>query len=552
MLAAFVFTTLVGVIPAEAFSEARRVEDSAIAYLREAADAQYFYKEYDPSSRTVAGVSEKERSELAKKTAAYADFRSARRADMPYDDTAIATGELKNLEKNLELHKKSVAYYAHLGQLSNSTYKAFAATYDVVETKTEGDIATIDLYETLDFQYSDVDFDSSAMTHFLVSMVKHGGKWLVMSVESDDDLYATYREKDFDLEAELAGIDAAREMSEEEELDEATRAVDDAEQERGGVNMEYDRPYKKEYAANYALTYTKRGPNGVGGASGSSPWKNTNFCYGSYDCMRFASQCVWSGLGGSNKLADIRDKHCMDVMGTNKWQDEDVDNKSTPWNSTDKFLAYVKANANGNDGTGLVCDTIYVDKNNNKLTGSKITQSDLLGAVLLVRGGRNRHLGHAVVLTKVMGKTRDDVYFTAYNTCFRNYKLSNRYRKSNSICDAIQVIAPRYLKNGNPTGRNYAYGSILPAVKYFYDGYSVTGYAYAQVRSLTVTLYKPNGQYCTSATANNAYSVTIRKRFDIKGDWKAVVSGTGLDSFTYIIRVADVTEVQSDTTHRPQ
>lgn len=64
------------------------------------------------------------------------------------------------------------------------------------------------------------------------------------------------------------------------------------------------------------------------------------------------------------------------------------------------------------------------------------------------------------------------------------------------------------------------------------------GRSVSAVPSLTMKVYKPNtakAAYTFPASNKNVVSGSVL--FNVAGDWKVVVSGTGLAPFTYIIRV---------------
>ena len=64
------------------------------------------------------------------------------------------------------------------------------------------------------------------VTHYYISLVKYDGEWLVMSVESDDLFYQTYRDSDFKLSEAIEGIDAAFEENEQLALSEPATSDD--------------------------------------------------------------------------------------------------------------------------------------------------------------------------------------------------------------------------------------------------------------------------------------------------------------------------------------
>ena len=87
---------------------------------------------------------------------------------------------------------------------------------------------------------------------------------------------------------------------------------------------------------------------------------------------------------------------------------------------------------------------------------------------------------------------------------------------------------------------NYLYGDLQNALVMGTSGVTKTLYGRAKsaVSSLTMTVYAPGATtpYCTF-TRFNATVVSGNVLFNQVGEWEVVVSGTGLRSYTYLIRV---------------
>lgn len=199
---------VLAVFPARSPSEEREVANLVTAYLEEAAAARYLCQASDLVQDTVASVPAAQRDELARRLEAYPGFRSAQ-MDLLYPETRFHTDQLAPFLENLSLFRDCVAYYAFLNQLEETAYKSFSPSYQLKGFVRENNLAILDLYESLNFQYSDSDEPSFVMTRYQISLVKHGGKWLILAVESDDLFYQTYREADFDLQSEIAGVAGA-------------------------------------------------------------------------------------------------------------------------------------------------------------------------------------------------------------------------------------------------------------------------------------------------------------------------------------------------------
>ena len=192
----------------------------------------------------------------------------------------------------------------------------------------------------------------------------------------------------------------------------------------------------------YALTYSTSGDD----ANSTPSYKNEQFYWNRISCQLFVSQCIWAGFGGSNSQADINNRKGMDTTGEYQWWSTETlynnpayNDAGSPedqsWNSwiyCPRFKVYIDGVRSNPSESGVVCETYDVPYNSNNLVGSSgLTQDDLVGAALLVKGSSGEH-GHAVLLNNATGTTRSTVYFTAYNTCYKNIKLSLRYPSSTS------------------------------------------------------------------------------------------------------------------------
>lgn len=554
---------------AESVWDSQKVEEIATEYLREAAYSQYLYETNDLDRYTIESIPTYQKTILAEKTARYAEIRESRER-VPYMDTAIATGSLNALVSNLELNKDMVAFYAHLGESSDTAYDFFTESYEILETDLEGDFAFVDLYEDLDFKYSDVDFTSSASPHYFISLVKFNGEWLIMAIESDDIMYETYKDTGFDLQQFIEDADAARNTVADDPLPEEPESRDIT-----SYNPTYDRMYNRANAANYALTYCKKGNMGD---LIPSPWKNDYFYYGDNDCMRFVSQCMWAGFGGSNYPTNIRAYQAMDPQNENqtdklvwfgsKTSDGQAD-ESLSWKRVREFEHYVHhkytVTANGEEhvytaSSGedrMHCLTYEINGSQPELLSGNSSANNytLLGAAVLVKQPNASLYSHAILITQVKTSTgvatRDTVYFTAYNGCYKNYKLSAVYWSGNSGYP-LEVVRPEYLQNGNPGGGNYYYGVLKPTLT-LGSSEMVCVKAKDTAATMEIYIYKPNASTASfhySAT-NCSYYQSPYITFNQTGLWRVVVrkhvtDQTQISSFTFTIRVASSSEAGND------
>lgn len=527
----------------------------ATSYLEESAYARYFYEEWDADQLTIAGISEGEQAALMQSIASYSSFRTAQEI-APYEETSITTGSLASLTDNLSLHQAGVAFYAHINEMEEITYRYFSPSYEVVDISIDGSLATVNVYETLDFQYSDCDEPSMTITHYFVSLVKYDGDWLVMAVESDDLFYQTYREAGFDLELEIASVDAAYRQNDELSDEVLSATVEGTTQIAPLSTSSTDRTYIPQNAVNYALTYSTSGDDGIKSPS----YKNTNFYWTSSSCQLFVSQCLWAGFGGSNSATDIENKLGMDTSGSYHWwstkdkynnpiySDTTEGQSDVAWNSWIKcsqFKVYVDGVAASSTESGVVCDTHEVAYNSMDMVGtSGLTASDLIGAALHVKGADNNgnpvKLGHAVFVNNATGTTRDSVYYTSYNYCAKNIKLSTAFNIGTTGYEKIYVMVPRYLRGGTGATSNYLYGDLQNTLVSGSSGVTKTlyGRANSAVSTMTMKVYAPGATSASyTFTASNKKVVSGSVLFNQTGDWTVVVSGAGLNDFTYKVRV---------------
>lgn len=209
------------------------------------------------------------------------------------------------------------------------------------------------------------------------------------------------------------------------------------------------------------------------------------------------------------------------------------------WLACSQFKKYVDAVNASSTESGVVCDTHLVPYSSDDMVGSSgLTKNDLIGAALHVDG--LGPLGHAVIVNNATGTTRSTVYFTSYNACAKNIKVSVGFPKGSSGSEEIYVMVPRYLRGGNGATTNYLYGDLQNALVKGTSG--VTKRLYGRAKSVVGTLkmevYAPNATRASyTFNASGASVVSGNVLFNQTGDWKVVVSSSGLKSFTYIVRV---------------
>lgn len=542
--------------------EANAAEDAAICYLEEAAYAIYLYEDHNLEQLTIAAISEEDKAALAHDVANYAALRSSQEI-APYEGTDNCFDEISSLEESLVLHQEYVTFYGHINELEKTTYKFFSPTYEVLNTAVNGNLAVVDVCETLDFQYSECDEPSAMTTYYYVSLVKNGGRWLVMAVESDDIFYETYREGGFDLEKEIASVDAAYAHQEISAITTTETPVEEnTAQVLPASVSNTDRVYNGNNAAMYALTYSTQSDDGNSVPS----YKNERFYWSSASCQLFASQCVWAGFGGSNTQDDINNRLVMDTTGSYQWwstqthyNHDNYNDEGSPkdqsynsWILVSRFRIHAEEVKNSETESGLICDTYKVAHSSDDLVGdSGLTADDLTGAVLHVRGRVwNKTTGkwedaataHAIIVNRAEGTTRQSVYYTSYNNCGKNIRLSTRFPKGSTELDEVFVIVPRYFRGCNGASENYLYATLQNAQQMGTTGKTITldGYAKQEVVTLSLRVYAPGeSEYSQYFVKHKTTSVSGEVTLNKVGDWKVEVYSPTVGTYTYIVRVVN-------------
>lgn len=312
----------------------------------------------------------------------------------------------------------------------------------------------------------------------------------------------------------------------------------------------------------YALNYTTQLDNG---SNPPDNYRNEKFYWTSASCQLFASQCVWAGFGGSNAQDDINNRQIMDTTGSYQWwstktryNHPDYNDAGSPtdygWNSwilVSQFRKYVNAVKDSATESGIVCDTYEVAGSSDDMVGnSGLAADDLTGAVLHVKGkARNSDgvwvdvaLGHAIMLNRADGTTRQTVYYSSYNSLAKNVRLSTKFPKGSSDLNKVYVMVPRYFRGCNGASENYLYATLQNAQQIGVTGMTITltGYAKQEVLRLHLRVYAPN-ETEPSYTFMSRYTTSVfgEVQFDQPGDWKVEVYSPEAATYTYIIRVVN-------------
>ncbi len=280
---------------------------------------------------------------------------------------------------DLQRMEDMTTYYAHIYEDQNVSFSNFDASYFFGDVVVDGDLAMVEVFEELNYQYSDCDEPSYELGEFSVMLVKLDGEWVVADIISDDSAFLSNCTSRYDADSEIRAYDEAKSFSY------VPAEAAPAEDENDGIALAAasNIAYNRQNAVNYALTYTTQADDGKKTPS----FRNTRFHWFGQDCMNFASQCVWAGFGGSNSWADIPAHQGMDTVNPYWWCDSAGQCSNNSWASCGAFRTYV-AESKKLSSMGLICANSRVAATSNDLGYSA---AQLVGAVLHVNS-----LGHAV------------------------------------------------------------------------------------------------------------------------------------------------------------
>lgn len=315
----------------------------------------------------------------------------------------------------------------------------FSATYVECGTNIEGDFAVVDLYEQINFKYTDCTSPSFIGVRYSVYLYDNGTDWIIYDLKSNSssDLFLT---TDYELSSIL---DSTLSVSaiEKPESNEASFAdvLQVNETEDTSDTFQYV-PYSFIAADYYASSFTQNST--TNGAYYNDLFTNYNSLGG--DCMNFVSQCVWAGFGGNVDATSISNGHMMDTTGST-WYHKSSDNRSN-WTAPRDFWNYINASTSSPDTE----DRIMVDEttlantysistlNPNSFVSDGICK--LNGAVLIEYSSGN--YPHAVLINSAGGNDASGIYISGHNDDCYNVKLTDMYFSSQQF----KLVIPEYFR----------------------------------------------------------------------------------------------------------
>jgi hypothetical protein len=264
-------------------------------------------------------------------------------------------------------------------------------------------------------------------------LIRVGGRWLVADV-TDGNWYDGQHKQDRTLNAreELARLKLTVAQNPASGVSGQSPEITPRTDTYGRI------PYSAENAIAYAQTYVRNSNSPLTPFYNQSLWSWPEF-----DCMNFASQCIWAGFSGNQMRAAI-DAHDipMDKGGAAVWYScsrskaDGARYSTASWRSCSSFRAYI-ARSNAATDVGMKAKVVNVGDG---LPFSGVTETELRGAIAHVDGAAGP-LGHAIVITAADGLARNQVYFSSHTRDSENALLWDYYPAG-----PIRIFVPEYFR----------------------------------------------------------------------------------------------------------
>lgn len=434
------------------------------------------------------------------------------------------------LKCNMQFMIDKATFFAEKGRLSDSgALKNFSLAYYVQAVNIADSVATVEINEGIGWQYPELDVPSSSYEEHTVQLAKINGEWFVIDVETAYDwFHQRYKNAGYDIDAliaqERADFQAQREYGKEyrEQAENAAGFNEDALVEIQ-ENVSTVRSYSQESAQRYALTYTApTGASNVQSYYNSSVFNNYSG-ENAGDCMNFASQVIYAGFHGSNNAAQVDAGNVpQDKIGTSnansKWYAKPT-STYWAWTSCDGFQKYITYS--GSDSSTRLYASMQTIESGADFAA--VGQSNLLGSILHVEENSTtaNPYGHAVVITKVEGTSRDQIYFSAHSRNKQNIKLSKSYSGKLifirpmyfydvvSCTGTSHTFATGHSKCSNCNYvRTYIAPNLVEPVK-VNSSVTLSARVSHTVSSLSISVTDPNGTVTNGTTVSNAGFISM-------------------------------------------
>lgn len=267
--------------------------------------------------------------------------------------------------------------------------------------------ATVDNY----FVYYIDNSLGHALYNYIIELTKTEQGWRIIDLRSNDaleaDILGSTLEEYFDLNSNFQILQDINENINNNTLE--NNKINTLRR----VDIEYNWVNARNYAYSYALSY------------------NSKFPSYSNDCMNFASQCMWSGMGGTNTQSAItnRDYPMIDGLAwAYNWHPW-----TTNWTNCNDFVDFLDT-----------ATSVHTTPNTNQYTGYSNASS---GDIILVNWDSSSDWDHAYVVYNVnsgSGSLLNRIIVCAHTADRQNVPLSSSGVTDISDFYTINPISQEY------------------------------------------------------------------------------------------------------------
>lgn len=169
--------------------------------------------------------------------------------------------------------------------------------------------------------------------------------------------------------------------------------------------------------------------------------------------MNFASQCIYAGFWGSDDATSVDSSSFpQDASGTTATTRWIAKPKVTywAWTAVSYFDDYIAAQSSQTD-TRMTASQYEFSANTYTLTSTL----NLLGSVVFVPSS-NGNYGHAMVITKLTGSDRNQMFYSAHTSDVQNARLSDYYPS----CKLKFTVPVKMIEVVSCTGSAHSYTTI--------------------------------------------------------------------------------------------
>ena len=409
-----------------------QLESQAIDYVTKYVNTAYLYETEDFVSGTLLDVPE-------------TVLTQSETAELTVNGTATA---VTDLQANLQQFADVAEYYRYIRSAQGFDLQDFDLSISTLDVAVDDNYAEVSMFVYVTFFFEGLTESSACGDHYTVYFSKINGQWCIVDIYSEAiDVYGLTQDQfncedateQFDALMLESSISSAESVTLNPETTIAPYATD------ATVSGNNRMTYNAANAAAYAFTYTTTSHNYYGASGDNTTFTNDFFIYISgANCMNFASQCVWAGLGGNDMQEAINWKNWpMDQSSSastdSVWYATKNEATST-WCSCGSFYDYIVDH--GDDTSENTLKATYCEiESNEGFSGISSPLTTLKGAVLLVHGS-DGDFSHAVFVNNATGTDYSDVYICANNVMRKNVPISfeGTYYSGNPI----RIISPKY------------------------------------------------------------------------------------------------------------